>query len=127
MANSCDPIDCSPSGSSVHGVLQARVLEWVAVSFSRGSSQFRDQTCVSCIAGSLLHCRLSHQGSPHGYIHKSKLIKLYTLNTCRKLTKLYMLNTCSFLYASCILWYNTERLKQLNQFLEAVIASQYLC
>ena len=34
----CDPVDCSPTGSSVHGILQARILEWVAISFSRGSS-----------------------------------------------------------------------------------------
>ena len=38
----CDPMDCSPPGSSVHGILQARILEWVAISFSRGSSQPRD-------------------------------------------------------------------------------------
>ena len=38
----CDPVDCSPPGSSVHGILQARILEWVAVSFSRGSSPPRD-------------------------------------------------------------------------------------
>ena len=47
----CDPMDCSPSGSSVHGILQARVLEWVAISFSRGSSWPRDWTPVFCIAG----------------------------------------------------------------------------
>ena len=47
----CDPVDCSPPGSSVHGILQARVLQWVAISFSRGSSQPRDQTQVSDIAG----------------------------------------------------------------------------
>ena len=41
-----DPMDCSPRGSSVHGVSQARILEWVAVSFSRGSSWPRDWTCV---------------------------------------------------------------------------------
>ena len=40
----CDPMDCSPPGSSVYGILQARVLEWVAISFSRGSSRPRDQT-----------------------------------------------------------------------------------
>ena len=39
-----NPIDYSPSGSSVHGILQARILEWVAISFSRGSSQLRSQT-----------------------------------------------------------------------------------
>ena len=48
---------CSPAGSSVHGISQARILEWVAISFSRESSRPRDQTQVSCIAGSLLHCR----------------------------------------------------------------------
>ena len=47
----CGPMDCSPPGSSVHGILQARILEWVAISFSRGSSQPRDQTWVSPIAG----------------------------------------------------------------------------
>ena len=46
----CDPVDCSPPGSSVHGILQARPLEWVAISYSRGSSWPRDQTCVSCTA-----------------------------------------------------------------------------
>ena len=46
----CDPVDCSPPGSSVHGILQARILEWVAISFSRGSSQLRDRTQVSHIA-----------------------------------------------------------------------------
>ena len=46
----CDPMDCSPPGSSVHGILQARILEWVAISFSRGSSQPSDRTQVSCIA-----------------------------------------------------------------------------
>ena len=47
----CDPVDCSLPGFSVHGILQARVLEWVAISFSRGSSQHRDWTQVSRIAG----------------------------------------------------------------------------
>ena len=47
----CDPIDCSLPGLSIHGIFQARVLEWVAISFSRGSSQPRDWTQVSHIAG----------------------------------------------------------------------------
>ena len=46
-----DPMDCSLSGSSVHGIFQAKVLEWVAISFSRGSSQPRNRNRVSCIAG----------------------------------------------------------------------------
>ena len=56
----CDPMDCSMLGTSVHETLQARILEWVAIPFSRGSNL------------SLLHCRqilyhLSHQGSPAWY------------------------------------------------------------
>ena len=49
-----DPLDCSPPGSSVPGILQARILEWVAMPSSRGSSQHRDQlhvSCISCTAG----------------------------------------------------------------------------
>ena len=44
-------MDCSPPGSSVHGILQAKILEWVVISFSRGSSQPRDRTLVSCTGG----------------------------------------------------------------------------
>ena len=58
-----DPMDWSPPGSSVHGILQARILEWVDIPFSRGSSWSRDRTWIS------LHCRqilyhVSHQGCP---------------------------------------------------------------
>ena len=47
----CNPMDCRLSGSSVHGIFQARVLEWIAISFSRGSSQPRNRTQVPRIAG----------------------------------------------------------------------------
>ena len=46
----CDSLDCSLSGSSVYGIFQARILEGIAISFSRGCSQPRDQTCISCIS-----------------------------------------------------------------------------
>ena len=49
----CDPMDCSPPGASVHGILQARILESVAILFSRGSSWPRDWTWAFCIAGTL--------------------------------------------------------------------------
>ena len=53
----CDPIDCSPRGSSSHGIFQARILQWVAMPLSRGFSQPRYGTCISCLlhwqAGSL--------------------------------------------------------------------------
>ena len=53
VAKSClfDLMDCSLPGSSVHGILQARILEWVAISFSRGFSLPKDGACVSCITG----------------------------------------------------------------------------
>ena len=47
----CKPMNCSPAGSSGHAILQAIILEWVAISLFRGSSQPRDQTCISCLAG----------------------------------------------------------------------------
>ena len=60
----CDPVGCSPPSSSVHEILQARMLEWVAISFSRGSSQPRDWTQVSRIAG-----RGFHLWARHLYFH----------------------------------------------------------
>ena len=57
------PTDCSPPGFSVHRILQAKILEWVSISFSRGSSWTRDQTWVSCI-GRQISLPLSHWGSP---------------------------------------------------------------
>ena len=72
VAQSCltlgDPMDCSTPGSSVHGIYQARILEWVAMPSSRGSSQPRDQTCVSCdscIAGGFFTAE--PQGKPRSH------------------------------------------------------------
>ena len=60
----CDPLDCSLPGSSVRGrILQAGILEWVAIPFSRGASRPRDRTCVSCIGRQVLSHSL-HLGSP---------------------------------------------------------------
>ena len=64
----CDPMDCSPPGSSVHGIFQARILEWVAISPSRGSSQTRDRTHVSCIfytGRRLLYCWATREALLH--------------------------------------------------------------
>ena len=62
----CNPMDCSPPGSSVHGILQARILEKVAMPSSRGSSQPKDRTCISyisCIGGWVLYHQ-RHLGNP---------------------------------------------------------------
>ena len=82
----CIPMDCSPPGSSVHGILQARTLEWVAMPFSRESSWPRDRTYVSyfsCIGGWVLYLYHNletpdHQGSP-SQIHS--LHSLWSLGT----------------------------------------------
>ena len=57
----CDPMDYSPPGSSVHRILQARIVEWVAISYSRGSSWPRDRTQVSCIAGRFFTVRTTRE------------------------------------------------------------------
>ena len=57
-----NPVDCSPAGFSVHRIFQARILQWVPISFSRGSSQPRDQIHTSC-TGKGTHYQLSHQGN----------------------------------------------------------------
>ena len=60
----CNPMDCSLPGSSVHGSLWARTLGWVAIPFSRGSSQRRDQIQVSHMCRKILY-HLNHQGGPY--------------------------------------------------------------
>ena len=55
----CKPMDCSPWGFFVHGIFQARILEWVAISYARGSSRPRDQTHISCIS-----CKPTSHASP---------------------------------------------------------------
>ena len=66
----CNPMDYSRPGSSVHGILQAGILEWGAISFSRGSAQPRHQTheTRASYIGSLVLLSLSHQGGPHVHV-----------------------------------------------------------
>ena len=59
----CNPMDCSPPGSSVHGIPPARILEWVAISFSWGSSGPRDRTHISWLAGAFF--TTEPLGEPH--------------------------------------------------------------
>ena len=63
-----DPMDCSPLGSSVRGISQARILQWVAISSSRGSSEPRDGNQVSCIGRQILY-PLSHWKSLEERLH----------------------------------------------------------
>ena len=77
-----NPMDCSLPGSSIHGIHQARILEWTAISFSMGSSRSRDRTQVSCIVGrrfNLWATREAHMyiGCIYIYIHTHTHIYIY--------------------------------------------------
>ena len=77
----CNPLDCSPQGSSVHGIFQARILEWVSISFSRESSQPRNQThvnCVSCIASGFFTCWAIREA--HSVTGTDLIVRLFTLS-----------------------------------------------
>ena len=101
MSNSCNPMDCNLPGSSLHGILQARILEWVAISFSRESSQPRNRTWVSWIAESFFTDWL--QGKPICiYIvgHKKKKKKKNELQKELLLYEFYLL-TFPILFSHC--------------------------
>ena len=68
----CDPMDCSPPDSSVCEILQTKILEWVAIPFTRGSSQPRDRTQISCIA----------DGLPSVSSSLVNFISIYFINFC---------------------------------------------
>ena len=77
VPDSCEPMDCSPPGSSVRGILQERILEWVAMPSSRGSFQPRDRICASYIpcSGRLVLYQLSHWKSPVSCMEELNLVK----------------------------------------------------
>ena len=116
----CYRMDCSLPGSSVHGILQARILEWFAIPFSRGSSQLRDQTQVSCIWGrffiiwttSEVHWEMSLVNNYH-HTYKNFFIFLWWELLRSTLIKFKLCSTvlltivpCCALYSHdlCILW-----------------------
>ena len=81
----CDPVDCSLPGSSVHRIFQARILEWVVMRLSRGSSQPRDQipfSCVSCIAGGFFTSE--PPGSPCLTFRDPELVEALPTQGCEK-------------------------------------------
>ena len=84
----CNPMDCSLPDSSFHAILQAKILEWVAIPFSRGSSQHRDQTrvsCISCVGRQFLYQFFLIMSSPH-----PTFLEVITVDSLR----------CIFLYIS---------------------------
>ena len=100
----CNPMACSPPGSSVHGIIQARILEWVAMPFSRGSSWPRIWTRISYISRQILY-HLSHQGSPWHFKEYFKSLPFSTLPS-PWLISLYLQYTtvlqCVLLWLWCV-------------------------
>ena len=93
-----NPVDCSLPGSSVHGLLQARILEWVTIPFSRGSSWPRDRTWVSWIAGRFFY-HLSHQSESKLLPNCFKLIMLISVEII--LVNISVLNMHSYARYCC--------------------------
>ena len=98
----CEPIDGSPPGSSVHGILQARILDWVAMSSSRGSSQPRDRSRSPAVHAHSLH--LSHQGSTHTHTHTHTHIHMALIDTKFLIDTLYYIP-----YSKEIMRYNLKK------------------
>ena len=84
----CDHMNCSLPHSSIHGIFQARVLEWVAISFSRGSSQPRDRTQVSLIVGRCFTVPSLFLKEMNIYVHKKNIQKKVHSGTLLNLLKL---------------------------------------
>ena len=121
----CDPVDHSPTGSSVHGILQARILEWVAISSSRGSSWPRKQTHVShvsCIGFSFSSVAQSCSTlQPHGLQHArppcpSPTPRVYS-NSC-PLDRWYHPTISSSVvpFSSCLQSFPASQFFQMSQF-----------
>ena len=96
MPNSfCDPMDCSPPGFSVYGFSQARILECIAISFSRGSSPPRNQTCISCTGRQTLYHWATEEVPYAWYIMStSTYIFSFSLPIPLFLTGVSLINSC---------------------------------
>ena len=79
----CDPMDCSPPGSSVNGIPQVRILEGVAICFSKGYSQPRDRTHVSCIGRQVLYHWANREASENARISQQHSWSFWCLLECQ--------------------------------------------
>ena len=120
-----DPLDCSPPGSSVHGILQAKILQWVAIYSSGGSSWFRTWTCVSYRAAPAVQADslpLSHWGSPtHTHTHTHTHVAVVQSLSCVQLFATSWTVACQASMSSTI---SQSLLKFMS--IELVILSNHL-
>ena len=106
----CDPMDCRQSSSAIHGISQARILEWVTISLSRRSSQPRNQTThVACIARHILP--LGHLGNPsliyiyeYLYVYIWIFIHIYKYIYEFLKTKAYVLKKLNLILVTYVIW-----------------------
>ena len=126
VSNSCDPMDYSLPGSSVHGVLQARILVWVAIPFSRGSSQPRNQTQVSCIAGRFftswatkeaqhVHFLLSVITLRHRFFKTKPVYRCLQAKLCKKLSLCSSSERSKHMKLDLVFWKLNSKLPFPNQ------------
>ena len=92
----CDTMDCSSPGSSVHGILQVRILEWVAIPFHRGSSWPRDWTTISCVAGRFFTVLASFNQTWKVFRHYFFMFFLFFLSSPLRTPITYRLGTLKF-------------------------------
>ena len=104
MSDSCDPIDCSLPGSSVHGILQARILEWIAISLSRLSSQRSNQTQVSCLAGRFFTDWATREAQVSSLVFRSLIrFELFFIHGMWKYSNFILLHELSSVF-STVCW-----------------------
>ena len=89
----CGPMDCGPPGSSVHGILQAKILEWGSIPFSRGSSRPRDGTWVSCMAGGFFTIWATREAP--GFLSSGHLLWMESYNSVCSLLWLASFTCCN--------------------------------
>ena len=123
----CDPMDSSPPGSSVHGILQGRILEWVAIPFSRGSSQPKDRMRVSCTAGRFFTIGAMREVLGQIKTGNSRLIPFIYLfiHLCIYHLSLSYLSTY-YLYFHLFWYLSVIDLSYLSSLFVSVISSYYL-
>ena len=107
-----DPVDCSPPGFFVHGILQAIQLEWVALPLSRGSSRPRDQTCTLCIAGEFVTIEPPGKPEELPYDHAMTSIPSYI----PKNLKIYAHTKIFYWYIHNSVTHNSQKLEITQMF-----------
>ena len=119
----CHCLDYSPSGSSVHGISQERILEWVAIFFSRGSPRLRDGTQISCIAGGFFTTESPEKSSQcilvaNNFIQQQQSSRVFLLSLESKAILLQFMRTIGEWFSFCPSEFLTE-----NDFPSALLSS----